>query len=49
MRRLGYAWRVLAAGVLLVGLAAVPPAAVLAATDTVSVCDDSVAAGTLRT
>lgn len=50
MRRFGfgYRWRALAAGALLVGLAAVPPAAALAATDTVSVCDDGSAAGTLR-
>ena len=48
MRRFGYASRALAAGALLVGLAGVQPAGVLAATDTVSVCDDSGAAGTLR-
>jgi len=36
------------AGALLVGLATVPPAAVLAATDTVSACNDSGVAGTLR-
>src|SRR5262249_15310562 len=48
MRRFGYAWRALAAGALLVGLAALQPAGVLAATDTVTTCDDSSGAGTLR-
>jgi hypothetical protein len=50
MRRFGYPWRALATGALLVGLAAVPPAAVLAATDTVTNCnsDDGSTSGTLR-
>ena len=48
MMHLGHSLRPLAAVALLVGLAALQPAAVLAATDTVTVCDDSGAAGTLR-
>jgi len=41
MRRFGYPWRALAAGALLVGLAVVPSAGALAATDSVSTCDES--------
>jgi hypothetical protein len=50
MRRFGCQWRALTAGALLMGLAAVPPAAVLAATDTVTNCssDDGTTSGTLR-
>jgi hypothetical protein len=50
MRRFGYSFRALAACALLVGLAAVPPAAALAATDTVTSCnsDDGTTSGTLR-
>src|SRR5262249_46347864 len=48
MRRFGCALRAFLAGALLVGVATVPPAAVLAATDTVSVCNDSGVSGTLR-
>jgi hypothetical protein len=41
MRRPGSAWRALALGALLVGLATVGPAGVRAASDTVTVCDES--------